>query len=242
MILMPDSVLSWQDTHKLLEAGEFASSVLSPWGSNYTFLATIRDGSRECRAVYKPKAGEVPLWDFPAGTLCKREYAAYLLSEILGWRFIPPTVLRDGPHGEGSVQLFVEHDPRITYFNIRKTHPDALRMIGCFDLVSNNADRKAIHCLLGNDGNIWGIDHGLTFNSVIKLRTVIWDHAGAPIPSTYLDSLAALLQDLDRPDGKASELVSLLDSDEVEALAVRISWLLETREYPEIRVRKRPGL
>ena len=230
---------SQQGTIQLLEQGEITSLELSPWGSNYTFLVTVRNGSEECGAVYKPKDGEVPLWDFPSGTLYKREYAAYLLSQILGWDFIPLTVIRDGPYGVGSLQLFVEHDPSINYFAIRESDPDALRVMACFDLVTNNTDRKASHCIQGPDGKIWGIDHGLTFHSVVKIRTVIWDCGGEPIPDHLLKSLSALLKELESPSGAVQELANLLDPEEVAALVQRITWLLELREYPGLSRHRR---
>lgn len=223
---------SQQETLQLLQQGEIDSLELSPWGSNYTFLVTVRYDSRECKAVYKPRDGEVPLWDFPRGTLYRREYAAYLLSQILGWDFIPLTIIREGTYGIGSVQLYMEHDPRINYFGIRESHCDALRAIACFDLVSNNTDRKASHCIQASDGKIWGIDHGLTFHSVVKVRTVIWDFGGQPIPQPLLNDLRALQEKLRNPAGQVQELVSILDKEEVEALERRIEWLLEVREYP----------
>ena len=226
------SVRSLPDTLQLLEQGEITSLDLSPWGSNYTFLAKVRDSSRECRAVYKPRDGEAPLWDFPGGTLYKREYAAYLLSEILGWEFIPTTVIRDGPYGIGSLQLFVDHDPRINYFTLRESNPDALRRIACFDLVTNNADRKASHCLMGLDHEVCSIDHGLTFHSATKLRTVIWDFSGEPVPEVLLNQLSGFAERMGQPDSTVRELTSLLDEEEAAALAHRVEWLLEKREYP----------
>jgi uncharacterized repeat protein (TIGR03843 family) len=208
---------------------------LHPWGSNYTFVATVRHPSGGCKAIYKPRKGEVPLWDFPDATLYKREYAAYLFSQILGWDFIPLTIIREGPHGVGSVQAYVDHDPRVTYFNLRDTSADALRMMACFDLASNNADRKAVHCIQGADGRVWGIDHGLTFNAVLKVRTVIWDFGGEPIPQHLLDALSGFLRRVTRPQGLARELIDLLDEEEVAALIHRIAWLLDVREYPSIR-------
>ena len=207
---------------------------MSPWGSNYTFLVQVCEGSHQCSAVYKPRDGEIPLWDFPSGTLYKREYAAYLLSDLLGWDFVPPTTIRDGPHGEGSLQLLIDHDPRINYFTIRDSNQDALKMIACFDLVANNTDRKASHCIQGPDGKIWGIDHGLTFHSMTKLRTVIWDFEGQPIPEPYLVDLSDFLKGLKDPKGQVRELVSLLDTQETAALAQRIDWLLDFRKYPSL--------
>ena len=223
---------SEEETLRLLQQGEIDSLELSPWGSNYTFLVTVRDDSGECKAVYKPRDGEVPLWDFPRGTLYIREYVAYLLSQILQWDFIPLTIIRDGPYGVGSLQLYMEHDPRINYFAIRESHCDALKTIACFDLVSNNTDRKASHCIQAPDGKIWGIDHGLTFHSVVKVRTVIWDFGDQPIPQPLLNDLHALQKKLQNPAGQVQELVSLLDKEEVAALERRIEWLLEAREYP----------
>ena len=229
---------SQQETLQLLGQGEIDALELSPWGSNYTFLVKVRLDSTECRAVYKPMKGEIPLWDFPNGTLYKRECAAYLLSQALGWDFVPLTVIRDGPHGVGSLQFFVDHDPRVNYFTIRESDPDTLRMISCFDLVANNADRKAAHCIQGPDRKIWGIDHGLTFHPVIKVRTVIWDFGGEPIPDSLLEAASALLDQLENPGEMVSQLISLLDETEIAALAQRIGWLLEVREYPSIRRRR----
>ena len=230
---------SQDEALQLLQRGEIGSLELSPWGSNYTFLVKVSDGSADCRAVYKPRDGEVPLWDFSDGTLYKREYAAYLLSQILGWDFIPITVIRDGPYGVGSLQLYIEHDRRTNYFTIKESRGDVLEMISCFDLVSNNADRKGSHCIEGPDGRIWGIDHGLTFHSVIKVRTVIWDFAGQAIPRYLLDDLSTLLDSLGNPSGPVNELMGLLDVDEVAALVQRINWLLELKEYPGLRRRRR---
>ena len=221
-----------QETLHLLRNGEITSLTLSPWGSNYTFLVHVRNSTDQCGAVYKPRAGEIPLWDFPNGTLYKREYAAYLLSRILEWDFVPPTTIRDGPHGEGSLQLLIEHDPRINYFTIRESNPEALKMIACFDLVANNTDRKASHCIEGPSGKIWGIDHGLTFHSMTKIRTVIWDFEGEAIPEPYLTDLSSILEKLKDPQGPVRELVNLLDRQEVSALAKRIAWLLDFRKYP----------
>ena len=155
------------------------SCILTPVGSNYTFLAKLRDeDGREMRAIYKPMKGEIPLWDFESGTLYKRECAAYLFSQMLGWEFVPETVIREGPYGTGSMQRFVEHEPGVTYRELRESHRGELKKIACFDIIANNADRKAVHCIKGLDGRVWGIDHGLTFNAAFTLRTVIWDFWG----------------------------------------------------------------
>ena len=222
-----------QDQQQLLGYGTIVSSDLSLWGSNYTFLVNVRDGAgEECRAVYKPRDGEAPLWDFPYGTLYKREYATYLLSQVLGWDFIPLTVIRDGPHGIGSLQLYVEHDPRATYFTIKESKGDPLKGIACFDFVTNNADRKANHCILDNDGKVWGIDHGLTFHQELKLRTVIWDFAGQPIPSALLADLATLENQLKNPRGILKQMGDLLEPIEVTALSQRVRWLMKEGIFP----------
>ena len=147
----------------------------------------MRCGEDAVRAIYKPRRGERPLWDFPSG-LDHREVAAYELSEALGWDLVPPTILRDGPLGMGSVQLFIEADFEQHYFTLYEdeAHHDALRTMCAFDLVGNNTDRKSGHCLLGLDGRIRGIDHGLMFHHEFKLRTVIWEFGGEPVPEPIL--------------------------------------------------------
>ena len=216
----------------MLLEGEISGANLTLWGSNYTFLVKVQNGAQGCQAVYKPRDGEAPLWDFPGGTLYKREYGAYLLSQILGWDLVPLTVVRDGPYGVGSVQFFVDHDPEIHYYSLRDDYSEELKKIACFDLVSNNADRKGVHCIQGGDGKIWGIDHGLTFHAHLKVRTVIWDFAGEPIPTSFLDDLATLAKQLEQPESAVMELIGLLHPTEVDALKQRISWLLDTREFP----------
>ncbi|MGH9101588.1 MAG: SCO1664 family protein, partial [Acidimicrobiales bacterium] len=164
-----------------------------PWSSNATFLVSCTLGGVEMAAIYKPSRGERPLWDFPGG-LDRREAAAYELSQLLGWDMVPETVLRgDGPLGPGSLQRFVEADFSQHYFTLVEdaSHGEALRRIACFDLVANNADRKSGHCLLGTDGQIWAIDNGLCFHDQPKLRTVMWDFAGEPIPPAMLEDLVA---------------------------------------------------
>ena len=222
----------------MLSEGEIISPKLTPIGSNYTFLCGVRHNSRELKAVYKPRDGEVPLWDFPSGTLYKREYAAYLFSQMLGWDFIPPTIIRDGPYGVGTVQFFVDHDPRVNYFNLRDSHVDDLKVMACFDLAANNTDRKAGHCIQDAQGRLWGIDHGLTFHSMIKVRTVIWDFAGEPIPEPLLERLSGFLNSLRQQADTVADLAALLHDEEVAALEQRISWLLELREYPGLTRRR----
>ena len=228
-----------QSNGDILRNGEFQTCELTPLGSNYTFIASLQLGERECRAIYKPRDGEVPLWDFPRGTLYKREYGAYLLSQVLGWDFIPRTIVRDGPYGIGSVQEYVDHDPRLNYYTLGEGDAEDLRMICCFDLVSNNTDRKANHVLVDEKGKLWGIDQGLTFHSDTKIRTVIWDFGGEPIPESYLDSLDGLTGQFLNPTGTFRELLELLLPEEVTALQKRVQWVLSERAFPGLPGRRR---
>lgn len=197
--------------------------------SNETFLVNLSLGEQTGQAVYKPVAGERPLSDFPPG-LHRRERAAYLLSEELGWGLVPPTVIRkDAPLGEGSLQWFVDCDFREHYFTISSedpsTHPDMARM-ALFDYLANNTDRKSGHVLRGNDKRIWGIDHGLCFSAISKLRTVIWDFAGEPIPEALLADIAPLASAV------PAALAELLDGDEVSALQRRTQRMLDGATLP----------
>ena len=221
---------------RLLREGEVVSCVLTPVGSNYTFLAKLRDEEGlEMQAIYKPKKGEIPLWDFESGTLYKREYAAYLFSQILGWEFVPETVIREGPHGVGSMQRFVVHEPGISYRELRESHRGELKKIACFDIIANNADRKAVHCIKGLDGRVWGIDHGLTFNAAFTLRTVIWDFWGEDLEPETVEAMEMFVKDASAPEGLVKELAEQLQPEEMEALAQRTGWLAEMGAFPEMR-------
>ncbi|SVB11961.1 uncharacterized protein METZ01_LOCUS164815, partial [marine metagenome] len=221
-------------TDLLLETGEVVSCDLVPLGSNYTFLVSVRgEDERQLKAIYKPRKGEIPLWDFPGGTLHEREYVSYLLADALGWHFIPKTVLRDGPHGTGSVQLYVEHNPRNHYFTMREEHYDDLRRICLFDLLANNADRKAGHTLLGDDGQVWGIDHGLTFHPFPKLRTVIWSFADELIPEHLIEDLRGFGERFGKADESVEQIIGFLDPKEVEALHLRLEAILDNPVFPD---------
>ncbi len=217
----------------LLARAEIVQTQLVPSGSNYVFAVVLEDaaGGRST-AIYKPRRGEAPLWDFPDGTLYRRERAAYLVSEALGWRIVPPTVVRDGPHGVGTIQLYIEHQPRASYFTMKGRRDAELRRMAVFDAVVNNADRKGGHCLEGLDGRVWGIDHGLTFHVQNKLRTVIWDYAGQPVDAHLLRELEPLLTKLEREEDGLGELHELLHAREVRALCQRIERLLEEQTFP----------
>jgi hypothetical protein len=222
----------------LLE-GDLEILGLMPGASNYTFLARARAEADEVLAIYKPRRGEIPLWDFPSGTLCLREVAAYELSRCLGWPRVPPTVMRDGPEGEGSVQLFVRFDPEQHYFTLELERAEEFRRVAAFDLVANNADRKAGHCLLGHDGHVWVIDHGVCFAAEAKLRTVIWGFVGEPLAPEQLEDLRRARGELD--DGALIErLTPLLAPGELAALAARIEALVDAGVYPEPEPGARP--
>ncbi len=204
--------------------------------SNLALFAEVSSPDGTVAAVYKPEAGERPLWDFDPG-LHRRERAAYVLSEWLGWDLVPPTVVRaDAPAGVGSLQLYIDADPGEHYFTLYDRRPalwDDLRAIALFDLVANNADRKSGHVLHGPDGRIHGIDHGLCFAAEYKLRTVIWDFAGEPLPPVLLDQVRPLLEEV------PAVLAELLDADEVAALQARVRRLLETGRFPFDRTGRR---
>lgn len=222
----------------LLAHGEIEVEGLVPWSSNYTFLVTVKDGEQESLAIYKPCYGERPLWDFDEGTLCRREVAAYLLGRLLGWPDIPPVVLRDGPNGPGSVQLFIDADLEEHYFSLRGApeHNEAFGRIALYDHMANNADRKGGHVLLDTRGSIWAIDHGLTFHVDNKLRTVIWEYAGQPIGQDTVADLERVLDSLvdDRAE-LCAILLQLISADELAALRRRIGHLVRSRTFPRPR-------
>lgn len=229
-----------EDLIAILMRGKFGSLKLVPWGSNYTFIAPLCDEQtgQEYAVIYKPVRGEAPLWDFPNGTLYKREYGAYLVSKAIGWNFIPPVVIRDGPHGIGTVQLFVDVDESIQFYQFRDRHPHELKRIAVFDFITNNADRKAGHCLLGADGYLWGIDHGLCFNHVNKLRTIIWDFAGEAIPDDICQDLAELATDSRRLADLRAQLGDLLERREVEYFMDRTQFILNDPVFPSLQSRR----
>jgi len=216
--------------------GEIEVQGRMPWSSNNTFLVSVcRDGA-ELGAIYKPGRGERPLWDFPHGVY-QREVAAWELSELLGWGVVPETVLRqDAPLGPGSLQRFVDADFSEHYFTLMENpvHHDQLRVIGVFDLLLNNADRKSGHCLLDGDGHIWAIDNGLSFHVEPKLRTVIWDFAGEAVPQPLLGDIEKVAA------GVPEQLALLLDDGEPEALMGRARALLRRPELPAPHPERRP--
>ena len=195
--------------------------------SNYTFLARLGPHEPDgLLAVYKPARGESPLWDFPSGTLYRREVAAYELSKVLGWPRIPPTVVRkSGPQGVGAMQLFVDADGR-HFLSEQSARRDEWIRVALFDVLANNADRKSGHCLFDAQGRVWVIDHGLTFHTDPKLRTVIWDFSGEPLPGDLCGDLERTLSQLER--GRLSGvLANLLSREEISTLRRRLRATLD---------------
>jgi uncharacterized repeat protein (TIGR03843 family) len=217
----------------VLQKGTFTLQGQFVSGSNYTFLGTIAGDGLEYPVVYKPARGEQPLWDFPAGSLAHREVAAYLLCQALGWEWISPTLYRrQGPLGPGSVQLYIEHDPNYHYFNFDEVDRERLRPVVVFDLISNNADRKGGHILKGEDGHLWLIDHGLCFHIDDKLRTVVWDFAGQPIPEDLLADLERLEGLLAPEQPLRQDLLRHIRSGEISTLAHRAQRLRISGSFP----------
>lgn len=199
-----------------------------PTSSNATYLVQGDLEGAEARGIYKPLRGERPLWDFEPG-LHRREVAAYRLSRATGLDVVPPTVLRDGPFGEGSVQWFVEARFEEHYFSLYAERPelhDQLRAIALFDLIANNTDRKGGHCLVDDQDRIWAIDNGLCFAADFKIRTVIWDFGGEEIPAELIARISPLTNSV------PLEVATLLAEDEVAAIGERAQWLCDHACFP----------
>jgi len=236
MSLAPTETLTILQQGKLSLRGEFM------WGSNYTYLAEVEHEGEKLPAVYKPTKGVRPLWDFPTPSLARREVAAYLTSQALGWELVPPTAFRrDGPLGTGSLQLYVEHDPEYHYFNFSPEDRQRLRPTVLFDLIANNADRKGSHILLDRQRHIWLIDHGICFHAEDKLRTVAWDFAGESIPAKLSADLQVFQQKLaqegtpgENPGVTSlqSELPHYLTHTEIIAMKRRVERLLASGCFP----------
>ena len=221
------------DVLDLLGRGEIEVLGLLPYSSNYTFLAKIGSGVDAAHAVYKPRRGERPLWDFPPGTLAAREVAAFVVSVASGWDLVPPTVLRaDAPLGEGSLQLFVEHDPERHFFVMQDEQRYDFRVFAAFDAVINNADRKGGHVIEDAEGRLWAVDHGVSFHVEPKLRTVIWDYAEQELGAEARGGLEKLQASFERDDGVAAKLQGLLSPDEIDATKARVDALLEMNRFP----------
>ena len=230
------------DIERLLREAAVQDTGLIPSASNYVFLVALRDSDAGSGyAVYKPARGEAPLWDFPPD-IYQREVASFLVSAALGWGLVPPTVLRaEGlPHGPGSVQAFIPTDHGCTFFDLRDDHPEAMRRFAAFDWLTNNADRKGGHVLQGPGGRLWGIDNALSFHVEDKLRTVIWDYAGEPVPEPLLADIDAFLAALTPPSQLWRDLAPHLSESELRQLLVRAAEILRERVFPHPPDWRRP--
>ncbi|MFD7294384.1 SCO1664 family protein [Streptomyces sp. NPDC059897] len=247
----------------LLALGELHVEGQIREASNAVLVCTVTHEGREARCVYKPVRGERPLWDFPDGNLARREVAAYEVSEVLGWGLVPPTVLRDGPYGEGMVQLWIDgpddeavgpellalvdrEEPEegwkaIGFAEVGEgrtallVHADdaRLRRLSVLDAVINNGDRKGGHLLVDAEGRLFGIDHGVTFNSEDKLRTLLWGWAGEPLTEEATGALEALRVALGEGEPLAARLGELITPAELEAVRERVAGLLKTGRHRE---------
>ncbi|MEV4948432.1 SCO1664 family protein [Streptomyces sp. NPDC053755] len=244
---------------ELLTRGELTVRGQVREASNAVLLCSVTHDGEEAACVYKPVAGERPLWDFPDGTLAQREVAAYELSEATGWGLVPPTVLRDGPYGQGMVQLWIEADPSATLLALTEdeeagegwkavgpaqvgedrtallVHADSpdLRRLAVLDAVINNGDRKGGHLLPAPDGRLYAIDHGVTFNAEDKLRTLLWGWAGEELPAEATEMLDRLDRSLAPGSPLATRLAQLLTETEVRALRMRVTALRASGRHPE---------
>ncbi len=250
--------LTESEALRILASGAIQEQGLLPYSSNYSFLITIDQSdvsdassshetnhgtasglateANQLVGVYKPQLGENPLWDFPWGTLCLREVAAFELSRQLNWHMVPPTVLREGPHGIGMVQLYIHNDEADHYFSITASarYEMDLRRLALFDSLINNADRKSGHCLVDVEHRLWAIDHGVAFHAEYKLRTVIWEFSGQRIADELLDDMQAVDAQLAQPESELSaHLRPLLTGEERAALQQRLRLLLDSRLYPQ---------
>lgn len=208
--------------------GEMQIEMRMPYSSNATFLVSITLQDKTVQAIYKPMRGEKPLWDFAPG-LHRREVAAYRLSEAMGLNCVPPTVLRDGPNGEGSVQLLIEANPDEHYFTLfeqRQDLHDQFRAMCALDIVANNTDRKSGHVLVDKDQHVWGIDHGLCFAEDFKIRTVIWEFGGEVLPESIRQAVEPLVTNV------PLEVATLLTTQEVLAISERAKWLIDGAAFP----------
>ncbi|GGU00579.1 phosphatidylinositol kinase [Streptomyces coeruleorubidus] len=247
------------DADDLLARGELTVRGRIREASNAALYCTVSHDGRDAACIYKPVAGERPLWDFPDGTLAQREVAAYEVSEATGWGLVPPTVLRDGPYGEGMCQLWVEAAPEaellalvdgeepepgwkaIGFAEVGEgrtallVHADdeRLRRLAVLDAVLNNADRKGGHLLPTGEGRLYGIDHGVTFNVENKLRTLLWGWAGEPLTREAVDVLEGLRKDLEEGGALAALLQPLITGAEIDATRARVGALLASGKHPE---------
>jgi len=226
---------------EILEKGILEIQGQFLFGSNYSFLVSLCHNGNQLKAIYKPRKGEMPLWDFPPESLADREAAAYIVSEALDWNLVPPTVIRrKAAFGKGSLQVFIEHNPEENYFTFSEDLHERLQPTALFDLVVNNADRKGSHILLDENGGIRLIDHGLCFHTDPKLRTVIWDFAGEPIPGELLADLDSFNRELEETLPIFNGLKKHLKVSEIRAISSRIDSILAHPFFPEPNPKRRP--
>ena len=214
----------------VLRTGEITIEGRMPWSSNATFLVNVVDPATGAagQGIYKPLRGERPLWDFEPG-LHRREAAAYELSEAMGLDLVPPTIIRDGPHGEGSIQWYVDADHQQHYFTLHESREDlydVFRGVAVFDIIANNTDRKSGHLLIDREDHVWGIDHGLCFAADFKLRTVVWEFGGETIDAALVAAARRIAETA------PLAVAALLDDDEVAAMQERAGWLAEHPVLP----------
>lgn len=223
--------MSAPDIPTLLAKGEISVEGRLVDASNATLFVAISDGVHMMRAIYKPIAGERPLWDFPDGNLASRERAAYLVSEALGIGCIPLTVLRDGPFGHGAVQEWIDIDETIDLELFFREDNPQLRSVALLDAIINNTDRKIGHLLPRADGKLFVCDHGVTFHEENKLRTVLWQWAGESFSADELNTLSKFRYYLD--SDASSEIRSLITPEEFLALQERTRLLFVEKTFPE---------
>lgn len=228
---LPMPVLAEDVALELLAGGELRVIGQLWVSSNSAMLGVVRAGALEAACIYKPVAGERPLVDFPDGTLARREVASFIVSRTSGWGIVPPTVLRDGPFGPGMVQLWIRRDGETDPVRLVVESDPRLRRIAAFDAAVNNTDRKAGHLVPVPGGHIYGVDHGVTFSPVPKLRTVLWEWRGQPFLEEEVGVLRALRSGLDGVLG--DELRELLDPIEVAATMRRLDRLLAAGVFPQ---------
>lgn len=236
-MLQPATVakLPSKEVLRRLSEWEVDAIGLHPDGSNYVFVIRLSDGDSEIYAIYKPSSGERPLRDFPYGTLHNREWAAYRVATTLGWPNVPPTVIRDGPHGVGSVQLYVDADFSRHYFNERDSKLTQYEPVAVFDVLINNADRKGGACLIDANEEVWAVDHGLTFNPLARRRSVMFEFNAMPYSETHLASLDNLSGELRSTESRlASELKLVLDGHEFDSLISRCDEMTESGHFPTL--------
>jgi|UniRef100_UPI00404AD62C hypothetical protein len=215
---------------KHLTEGELTVSGRLVDASNATLFGQCTFNQVEIPVIYKPIAGERPLWDFPDGNLAKRERAAFLISELGSWNLVPLTILREGPFGEGMVQLWIDLDESIELADFYSSDDPRLRAMAIFDAVINNSDRKIGHLLPTQDGALFGCDHGVTFHEEDKLRTVLWRWAGQRFSSDEIEQLIELRSTLAI---EMATLTALVTENEFAALMKRVNRLIETGTFPE---------